>query len=191
MRAAREKNAPTVKDVLKEYRIHFFGLAPGEHVFEYHVGQDLFERFGYRDTWSEADIHVRAKLTKGGSVMELALDFRGEITVPCDATGEIFRLPVSGNENLLVKQDGAAAADQDDQIIALAREETTIDIAQHVYEMIVLNIPQKRHHPDYLAGKLKPSWETPEHETPSAPETDREQAVDPRWEKLKDIKLNA
>ena len=59
--------------------------------------------------------------------------------------------------------------------------ETELNLGQYIYEMIVLNIPQKRYHPDYLSGKLAAP------KASSSPEP-TEQTVDPRWEKLKDIK---
>ena len=81
-----------MKDALKEYRISFSGLAPGVHTFEYHVGQELFDHFGYVDSWGDARIDVRAELTKGTNLMELSLAFQGDVLTPCDATGEEFQI---------------------------------------------------------------------------------------------------
>lgn len=184
----RAKSIPAVKDALKEYRIPFSGLAPGQHTFQYSVGQDLFEHFGYSDTWSDARIDVRAVLTKRPNMMELAIAFTGDVLTPCDATGEEFRLPVSGSQTLIVKQ-GDVPGEEDD-VITLGREEIAINIAQYVYETIVLNIPQKRYHPDYLSGRLVPAagyftGETPEETSSKGGQTEE---IDPRWAKLKDIK---
>lgn len=168
-----------MKDALKEYRISFSGLAPGVHTFEYHVGQELFDHFGYVDSWGDARIDVRAELTKGTNLMELSLAFQGDVLTPCDATGKVFRLPVQGTDHRVVKQGEGTSLDDD--IILLPMGETELNLGQYIYEMIVLNIPQKRYHPDYLSGKLAAP------KASSSPEP-TEQTVDPRWEKLKDIK---
>ena len=173
------KFSSEVKDALKEYRISFSGLAPGVHTFEYHVGQELFDHFGYVDSWGDARIDVRAELTKGTNLMELSLAFQGDVLTPCDATGEEFRLPVQGTDHRVVKQGEGTSLDDD--IILLPMGETELNLGQYIYEMIVLNIPQKRYHPDYLSGKLAAT------KASSSPEP-TEQTVDPRWEKLKDIK---
>lgn len=181
------KSTPAVKDALKEYRILFSGLAPGQHTFEYRVSQDLFEHFGYSDTWSDARIEVRAVLTKRPNMMELSIAFTGDVLTPCDATGEEFRLPVSGTQTLIVKQ-GEVPGEEDD-VITLGREEVALNIAQYVYETIVLNIPQKRYHPDYLSGRLTPGagYSAAEYPKGAAPHGQDEE-IDPRWAKLKDIK---
>lgn len=170
-------------DVVKEYRINFSGLAPGVHTFEYRVGQDLFEHFGYVDTWSDARIAVCATLSKRPNIMELSIVFDGDVLVPCDATGQEFRLPVHGEQNLVVKQGDTP--NEEDDILTLGREENTLDISQYVYETIVLNIPQKRYHPDYLAGRLTPP---PIREAAQPQDEQAEKPIDPRWAKLKDIK---
>ena len=93
--------------------------------------------------------------------------------------GQEFRLPVQGTDHRVVKQGEGTSLDDD--IILLPMGETELNLGQYIYEMIVLNIPQKRYHPDYLSGKLAAP------KASSSPEP-TEQTVDPRWEKLKDIK---
>ena len=169
-----------MNDVLKKYRIDFPGLAPGVHTFEYHVGQELFDHFGYQDNWTDARIEVKVILTKRDSVMELSIESQGDILVPCDMTGEEFRLPVKGAQHLLIKQ-GDAPGEQDD-IVTIPWEDSSINIGQYIYETTVLSIPQKRSPPDYLSGKMKaPAMQ-------SAAEEKKEEEIDPRWAKLKDIK---
>lgn len=169
-----------MNDVLKEYRIDFTGLTPGVHTFEYHVGQELFDHFGFQDNWTDARIEVKATLTKRPSMMELSIESQGDILVPCDMTGEEFRLPVKGAQHLLIKQ-GEVPGEQDD-VVTIPWEASSVNIVQYIYETIVLGIPQKRYHPDYLSGKMDaPAMQSTEEDT-------KEEEIDPRWAKLKDIK---
>lgn len=173
-----------MKDVLREYRIDFSGLAPGTYTYRYRIGQELFDHFGYSDGWTDALADVTATLTKRQNVMELSLSCQGTVLTPCDMTGVEFRLSVEGSEELVVKQGDEFR--EDDDIITLPREEPSINIARYVYELFVLNVPQKRYHPDYLSGKLQaPALRSSADENPGG---DGQDPIDPRWAKLKDIK---
>lgn len=183
---------------LKEYEIPFSGLKPGRYEYSYKVTQGLFEQFGYDDNWNDADIDVTVVLEKRTTLMDLHMQCEGTVLTPCDVTGEEFRLPVSGSEKLVVKFGDIPS--EDEQVIVIPHYETSINIGRFIYEMIVLSIPQKRYHPDYVSGKIDsviPFSEegglyrpTPavnkEREDDAADNNDND--IDPRWAKLKDIK---
>lgn len=184
---------------LKEYEIPFSGLAAGRHEYSYKVGQDLFRHFGYDDNWSEADIDVNVVLEKRTTLMDLHMRCNGTVLTPCDVTGEEFRLPVSSSEELVVKFGDTPS--EDEQIIVIPHYETSINIGHFIYEMIVLAVPNKRYHPDYMSGKIASPIpygedvglysETPAGSAGAENDADGrndDDGIDPRWAKLKDIK---
>ena len=71
--------------------------------YSYKVSQDLFGYFGYDDNWSDADIDVTVVLEKRTTLMDLHMQCEGTVLTPCDVTGEEFRLPVNGREELVIK----------------------------------------------------------------------------------------
>ena len=184
---------------LKEYDIPFSGLKPGRYEYSYKVSQDLFGYFGYDDNWSDADIDVTVVLEKRTTLMDLHMQCEGTVLTPCDVTGVEFRLPVNGREELVIKFGDIPS--EDEQIIVIPHYETTINIGRFIYEMIVLSVPQKRYHPDYISGKITspiPYSEdgglysgTPAGSAKGKDDADggnQEDDIDPRWAKLKDIK---
>ena len=60
-----------------------------------------------------------------------------------------------------------------------------VSVAQPIYEMIVLSIPQKKVHPKVLDGTLDSALLKRLEEL--QPKEDKLENNDPRWDKLKDL----
>ena len=86
------------------------------------------------------------------------------------------------NEFELVVKFGDEYNDEDDERLILPQGEYKLNVAQYLYEMAVLSIPQKNVHPDVLSGKIAPEFIVDEE-----PEIIEEENLDPRWDKLKDL----
>ena len=68
--------------------------------------------------------------------------------------------------------------------------EFEIDIAQYIYEMIILSIPLKRIHPGIKDGSLDTEALTKLKELTikeQKKENKEEENIDPRWDKLKQL----
>lgn len=170
---------------LKEFFIPFSGLKLGKHEFVYKIDNAFFESFDYHE-FNGASIRARATLDKMSTMMELELRAEGNVRVDCDLTGEPFDLPLESELKLVIKF-GEEYNDQDDEILIIPHGEHQFNIAQYVYEMLVLAVPQKRVHPGALDGSLKSDildkleeLQPKEHKGPSA-------ETDPRWDDLKKL----
>ena len=63
-----------------------------------------------------------------------------------------------------------------------------MNIAQYIYELIVLSVPTKRVHPNVLNGTMKSeALERLEELRINEEKTVEETSADPRWDKLKDL----
>ena len=110
---------------------------------------------------------------------------KGQVTVPCDITTEPFKLPIDTAFKLVVKF-GSVENDYDDEILILPHGSHEIQIAQYIYEMIVLSVPQKKVHPGIAEGTLKSEiLEKLKDLQPQEKHISDE--IDPRWNKLKDL----
>jgi uncharacterized metal-binding protein YceD (DUF177 family) len=72
----------------------------------------------------------------------------------------------------------------------LLHGEFEIDIAQYIYEMIVLSVPLRRVHPGIKDGSLKTEALTKLNELTvkeQKKEHKEEENIDPRWDKLKQL----
>ncbi|MDD4820067.1 MAG: DUF177 domain-containing protein [Flavobacteriales bacterium] len=184
-----------MKDLLKQFDIPISSLKSGLHTYSYSIGQDLIDYFEYEDNWDDAQISAVARLEKRTNLMELNITVNGSVHTWCDVTGEEFRLPIEGSEDLIIKIQDIPS--DDDQVIVLSPLETTLNIGQYIYETIVLAVPTKRYHPDYVAGKMdapipysedKDSVSVYHSSTHNTKDKDDDEGeIDPRWAKLKDI----
>ncbi|MBF0694607.1 MAG: DUF177 domain-containing protein [Flavobacterium sp.] len=170
-----------------EYLIPFVGLKLGKHQFEYHIDKTFFEIFDY-DEFEDSDIKVNVVLEKKSTMLELHFKHKGTVHVPCDVTNEMFDLPVKGNFRLVV-QFGDEFNDDNDELLILPHGEHQIDIAQYIYELIVLGVPLKRVHPGVADGTLQ--TEALSKLSELAVKEDKleeaEEETDPRWDKLKKL----
>ncbi len=169
----------------KEFFIPFVGLKPGEHKFEYQINNEFFESFGY-DEFNAADIEAMATLNKTSTMMELDLEGYGTVNVNCDLTNEPFNQEIEANLHLVIKF-GEAFNDEDDEILILPHGEHQFNIAQYLYEMLVLAVPQKRTHPGVLDGTLKSEALQRLEELQPRETSKEEKSTDPRWDGLKKL----
>jgi uncharacterized metal-binding protein YceD (DUF177 family) len=173
----------------KEFLIPFVGLKPGKHHFEYHLSNAFFEIFDY-DEFENSDIKVNVVLEKKSSMLELTFQHQGTVNVPCDLTSEEFDLPINGEMKLIVRF-GDQFNNDNEVLLILPFGEFEIDIAQYMYEMIVLSVPLRRVHPGVQDGSLKTEAldklnELAVKETEEK-EEEKEENIDPRWDKLKQL----
>nr|WP_315189839.1 DUF177 domain-containing protein [uncultured Flavobacterium sp.] len=172
----------------KEYLIPFIGLKLGKHHFEYQINNKFFEIFDYNE-FQNSDIKVNLVLEKKSTMLELAFKHKGTVNVPCDLTSEDFDLPIKSKMNLIVRF-GEAFNNDNEELLILPHGEFEIDIAQYIYEMIVLSVPLRRVHPGIKDGSLKTEALTKLKELAvkeKKEEKKEEENIDPRWDKLKQL----
>jgi len=173
----------------KEYLIPFVGLKLGKHHFEYQINNAFFGIFEY-DEFKNSDIKVDLVLEKKSNMLELGFKHKGTVNVPCDLTGEDFDLPIKGKLKLIVRF-GETFNNDNEELLILPFGEFEIDVAQYIYEMIVLSVPLKRVHPGVKDGSLK--TETLEKldelkvKEQNKGKENKEENIDPRWDKLKQL----
>jgi uncharacterized metal-binding protein YceD (DUF177 family) len=173
---------------LKAYTITFSGLELGAHDFEYQLDRAFFEHFEFTEIEAgtlSATVHMEKKTNR----LELLFSISGTVTVRCDVSDQPFEMPLQNQLELIVKF-GDAYDDSNEDLLILPHGEYEINVAQYLYEAVVLGLPLKKVNP-----KLE---ETPEGQamlkqleaySPESEKTnkDEEQEADPRWNKLKDL----
>lgn len=172
-------------NIQKDFLIPFVGLKLGKHQFDYQIDKKFFEGFEF-DEYNDANIKVELVFDKKSTMLELAFKHKGTINVPCDLTGEDFDLPIKGKLNLIVKF-GDAFNNENDELLILPHGEFQVDVAQYIYEMIVLSVPSKRIHPGVKDGTLKTEAIEKLNELAPKEQHKEEENIDPRWDKLKQL----
>lgn len=179
----------------KDYNIVFSGLKLGSHSFEYEINDSFLDiLFDYHDL-PGLQAHVNVELNKQNTMLEFEFSLKGEIPATCDLSNRPYVQSIA-NEFTLVVKFGEAYNDDDDVILILPHGEYEINIAQYIYELIVLSIPTKFIHPDIVNGELDDETrDLLEKYMPHSDEEVREEEeddegddeIDPRWSKLKDL----
>ena len=169
----------------KEFNIPFSGLKQGKHDFNFHIDNTFFDAFDY-DEFNDANITIDVVLHKTSTMMELDLEAGGTVNVDCDITSEPYDQALSANLHLVVKF-GDMYNDDDDEILIIPHNEHQVNIAQYVYEMLVLAVPQKRVHPGIEEGTLKSEVLDKLQELQPKEKKSNTAESDPRWDELKKL----
>ena len=166
-----------------EYLISFKGLKQGEHHFKYKIDKKFFDSFTY-DDYLDSNIQAEVELVKKPNLMEMVFTVNGNVLVNCDVSGEEFHQPIQGDLKLIVKF-GEKFNNDDDVVLILPHESHSIDVAQYIYETIILSTPAKRIHPGVMDGTLES--EVLKKLKDLEQNKIKEEQIDPRWDKLKGL----
>ncbi|MGJ8744059.1 YceD family protein [Polaribacter sp.] len=169
---------------LKEFDIPFVGLKEATHNFEYDIDNKFFETFNF-DEFNNSSIKVTLTFVKKSTLFELTFSATGTINVPCDITSEDYDQEISSVLPLVVKF-GPEYNDENEEILILPHEAFQLNVAQFIYEMIVLAIPSKRIHPKVIDGTME-SEALRRLKELEIKEVKTVEETDPRWDKLKNL----
>ncbi|WP_439129485.1 YceD family protein [Polaribacter sp.] len=169
---------------LKQFNIQFVGLKEGKHLFEYAISNKFFTFFNF-DEFESADIKVTLEFTKKSTLFELVFNTEGTVEIPCDVTNELYNQEITAKLPLVVKF-GPEYNDDNEEILILPHEAYQFNVAQFIYEMIVLAVPNKRVHPKVLDGTMQSEALEKLKELEIKKEKPVE-TTDPRWDKLKNL----
>jgi len=171
---------------LSTYNIEFKGLKEGNHEFDYQIGNTFFENFE-ESLVDEGDVKVRIVLEKHSNFLEIHLSFTGTVVLTCDRCLGLFDQKIKGKASMFVKFGENESEDGED-VVWIHPEEHQINVAQIIYEYIVISIPLRHVHPlqkDGTAGcdpeMIKKIEEYTRHESDS---------TDERWSDLKKLLNN-
>lgn len=177
----KEKEYPLGKD----YVIPFAGLSAGVHEFEFEVNKKFFDFFNNPDC-ENGTFLVTVKLTKQSSMLILEFGLKGHVNVLCDRCGEDFSLPVEATNQLVVKIGGTSYEEED--VVVLSSSDSELDIAQYIYEFIILDIPSRKVHPADENGNTTCNPATLEKLNKISVKENKQ--TDERWDQLKKFNIN-
>ena len=172
---------------LKEFTIQFVGLKEGEHNFEFEIDNTFFQSFEF-DDFNEAKVNVGLKLIKKSTLLELYFGATGYVNVNCDLTNEPYNQDINDEFKLVVKF-GAEYNNDNEDILIIPHGEYEINVAQYIYELIVLAVPAKRVHPGIADGSLESEILSKLEElSPNKGKTEnKSEDIDPRWNNLRKL----
>lgn len=177
-----------IMNSMKAFTIPFVGLKVGKHRFDYQIDNTFFLDFEYVE-FNDADVKVDLELEKKSTLLELRFIIEGIVNVNCDLTNEPYNQPIKDTFDLVVKFGEEFNNDNED-ILIIPHGEYQINVAQYIYELVVLSVPVKKIHPGVEDGTLKSDiLKKLEELSPKGDKKnqDIESETDPRWDTLKKL----
>lgn len=131
-------------DVRKDFCIPYKGLKAGEHEFEFHLDKDFLELLGDEEL-IDADVDVTVTMTKAASMLTFEIELEGTAVVECDRCLDELEYPVEAEDTLYVKFS-EEEYEFDGEVMWLSPAESEIDLADYIYETLLLALPYQRVH---------------------------------------------
>lgn len=178
---------------MNNYKIAYKGLSEGVHDFTFEVDGALFEAFENSEILG-ADCRATVQLQRGASQLIADVQIEGEVVVACDRCLEDCALPIDYEGQLVVKFSDEEQ-EYDGEVLWLFPGEPELDLAQYIYESVILSLPYQRVHAE---GECNPEMlerfsivsegEFSAIEAEAAREEEQQAVKGEAWEKLAALK---
>ena len=170
---------------LEQFKIDLKGLTAEATTLEFDLDKGFFGALDQTEVESGA-LHVSLSIRKASGFFELLFHTVGTVDIVCDRCLDLMEQPIETDNRLTVKL-GSTASDDDDTV-TVDENEGILDTSWYIYEFIALAIPIQHVH---ATGKCNPAMTKALEELSADRSGDEEssQAVDPRWEALKKLKV--
>ena len=166
----------TPMDKVYGYKVDLKGMTEDAVSHRWQLSDDFFSAVhGPEIEKGQVDVALRVKRSSEG--FELDFQFAGQVEVECDRCLEPMDLPIQGECSLRARLGDED--DDDGELITVSENPGTLDLAWHLYEMVVLEIPIRHVHPE---GECKGDV------MERLNQEGKEKQIDPRWAALEQLK---
>lgn len=167
----------------REFDIPFEGLKNGKHDFSFEITDAFFEELDY-SIIKGANVHVDFLLEKKETMMIGSFEMEGVVEKPCDRCTEIMEVPLTVSHQMYYKFGEEDSGDEN--LIVLPKSAFSFSIAPTIYELLTVALPSRTIHKE---GECNEEMlHLIEEYEGSSEEIESDEDVDPRWNKLKNLK---
>ena len=131
-------------EVAQRYSIAWKGLKNGRHDFRFEVDKALFEAFESTEI-KDGRCEVSVGVDRSEKQLTLDVGITGHVVVECDRCLEDCRVPIDFEGQLVVKFSDEVH-EYDGEVMWMLPGEDRVELAQYIYESIVLSLPYQRVH---------------------------------------------
>ena len=174
-------------NVKDRYAIDIFRLKPGTYEYDMQIDADFFTLFT-DSLIDNATGTVHILLDKQESLIRSKLTFAVDIPLVCDRSLREFNHEMKESHAVMFKY-GDEEMELDDDVYMITSTTQKIHFDQFIYEWILLAVPMKKVHPE-LRDDENDENDDVIYQTEGATDSKEasEESIDPRWEKLKNLK---
>jgi len=171
---------------MNDFTIKLGAITNSENSFSFDIKNQFFEAFTLSDVEC-AEIKATALLDKDGVKLKLHLTIEGFVNnLLCDICTDEISVHINAETDVIIK-----VTDEDltstDEIFYIKKSENQIDLKQLIFEMIILNLPNRKQHPLDENGVSTCNKEMVDLVNKYTEV--KEKSSDPRWDALKDLKI--
>ena len=174
------------------YEILLDGLDEKEYTFEMKADDSFFQSYEKSEIKGGL-VDVKITLLKKKNSLMLNFDLSGTVKLICDRCLDIYEQPIAISDDVLVNYGDETNFDTNSDAVTLSRDANSIDVSSFIYEYSHFALPIAHYHPEDADGNptcnkkmmdLLGKYKVDETEKKS------EDAIDPRWEALRELKNN-
>lgn len=184
----------------KTFDIEVIKFKEGRHEFDFEIEDKFFQNFEDNELLERGNLTIWVIMNKGVNLIELTFEIKGTVQLTCDRSLEQFDHPLDITEKMIYKY-GPEEQEIDENVYMITRDTPAINVAQLIYEFILLALPAKKIHPDYrneldeedFEGEgglvyLDEKFEDEAENSELEEKKEETKPIDPRWEQLLKIK---
>ncbi len=170
---------------LETYKIDLKGLKEDEKLLDFDLNDEFFASLDGSQL-EHGSLHVSASIRKMAGFFEILFHTEGAVTVSCDRCLDDMDQPIEADNRLMVKLGETNS--EDDDLVTIDENEGILDMSWFIYEFIMLAIPIKHVH---APGKCNSAMTQKLEELSGAVRSSEEEdeAIDPRWEALRQLNI--
>jgi uncharacterized metal-binding protein YceD (DUF177 family) len=123
-------------------------VVQSHRVLTYNLGAAFFMLFE-NSLLEKGELTVIVKVGRNHGNIQLLFSITGAVELTCDRSLEIFAYPVNIEKevNFGLSHESEELATE---LYMVEHKTTTINIAQHIYDFVSLEVPMKKLHPRFL-----------------------------------------
>jgi uncharacterized metal-binding protein YceD (DUF177 family) len=182
----------------KTFDIEVIKFKEGRHEIDFEIGDSFFQNFEDNEIVEKGQLTIRVSLDKGANVIEANFHIKGSVQLTCDRSLEVFDYPLDFSKKMIYKY-GSEEREIDEDVFMITRDTPLINVAQLIYEYVLLALPLKKIHPDHRnelddedleaeGGYVYIDDELDTEVESESPNEEEIKPVDPRWEQLMKLK---
>ena len=131
-------------DITQQYTIAYKGLKTGQHEFHFEVDDAFFQSFENAEI-TKGHCGVNIQMERAETQLDLQIQIDGEVVVPCDRCLDDCLIPIHFSGELVVRISNEMG-EYDGEVMWVLPSEDEVDLAQYIYESVVLSLPYRRVH---------------------------------------------
>lgn len=179
------------KSFERKYSINVARLGLGKHTDDFHLDDDFFAQVEQKDP-IKADIQVIVELEKYETHLDAVFHLSGEVSLPCDRCSDPYPYALKLDERIIYSFDPDMNF-EGGEVLYCDSQEPVLKLIQELYDFVRLTIPIRKvpeAEVHLCAPEVLEVLGLDEKGNPLIEESvsEEEPPVDPRWEKLRELK---